>query len=155
MDGDKIEVTSHIYLPRYNMSRPEDQKITVFLINEETGQKIPVQTQPAEASFLTEEFGTVSDEATGTVARYNYDYAGFTFYIGKEMLDCDNRYNTTKYTAIVEYEDRIFQGTQILKGADGTKKTEYKTACIKGNGADIGVTFGAQNELQIIVKKTE
>ena len=129
------------------------KQVKVYLINEESNQVIEYETMPRKTSFLTDVYGTVKDDATGTITKYNYDYTGFTFKIGTELLYTDNNQKRVKYSVIVGYKDRIFAGTQILKGIESAKKYKAEKVVVNGNGKREYILFGEQDELQIIVKR--
>ena len=150
---DELEIDAHLYIQRYNMSKPDDQKVTIYLVNEETNQKIEVETIAKETHFLTENYGKVYDPLTGITSHYNYDYTGFTFRVGKNILGKENRYNRTKYSIVAEYEDRMFRGVQIIEGVSEHEKKKYWGLIIEKNDERMYMDFGVQGELQIIVKK--
>ena len=150
---DEIEVFSHIYIQRYNMDEPGKQKIRAYLINEETNQKLEVAVHGIKTPFLTQNFGDVLDDETGVVTHYNYDYCGFCFRIGKDILKNANRYRRMKYSVVAEYRDKLFSGTQIIKGVSDTGRNRFGTACINCDNNNIRIGFGEQDELQIIVKR--
>lgn len=151
--GDKLEVDAHIFVPRYNVSKSGDQTVKVLLVNEETGQEIEIVSQEKETHYLTEQYGEVSDEVTGTTKNYNYDWAGFSFCIDKNLIGRQKQ-KTTKYSVIIQYKDRLFCGQQILRGVEYSKIKEYGAYQIKKNNQVIQLKFGARRELQIIVKKS-
>ena len=150
--GDKLEVDAHIFVPRYNVSKSGDQTVKVLLVNEETGQIIEIASQEKETHYLTEEYGEVFDEVTGVTKNYNYDRAGFSFCIDKDLIGRQKQ-KTTKYSVIIQYKDRLFCGHQILKGIEYSKIKEYKTYTVKKSNQIIQIKFGAQRELQIIVDR--
>lgn len=150
---DELEIDAHLYIQRYNLSEPDDQKVTIYLVNEETNQKIAVETVPKETHFLTENFGEVYDQLTGITSHYNYDYTGFTFRVGNNILGKENRYSRTKYSIVAEYEDRLFHGVQIMGGVSEQAKKKYWRLLIEKNDERMYTDFGTQEELQIIVKK--
>lgn len=152
IDGE-IVIDAHIYIQRYNMCSPSDQKVKVLLVNEEDNKVITVETSPKETTFLTNVYGDVIDASTNTVTSYNYDYTGFSFKIGTQLFDEDSSYSRTKYSVLAEYEDRFFKGTEILKWlSPKTMDKAYKIIVEKDEKKEY-IMFGEQKELQIIVKR--
>ncbi len=149
--GSRVEIDAHIYIPRYNMGNPSDQAIKVKLVNEETGHVVDVDTSPAETKHITKLRGTIEDPSSGAVMNYNYDYTGFTFVLEPELFDSGIKSRTRKYSVLVEYQDRIFSGRQLLRGISRDVKAGCKKMYVRKGLRKISVSFGYMNELYIIV----
>lgn len=150
--GDDIEIKAHIYIRRYDMANQDSQTVTVKLVNEETLEIITVTCKAENTSFLTKKFGKVYDEITDTYTNYNYDYTGFSFRIKEALKDtkCENKKKI--FSVIAEYKDRLFSGRQILKGVDECDIECYKNLVVHLPGKKIGIEFGLQRELQLIIE---
>ena len=146
-----FDIDAHIYLPRFNVEKPEDQVITIHLINEETGQILDIETRPIEAKHITDLRGKVEDPVSGSVANYNYDYSGFTFRIEPALFEDSAKRGIRKYSVVLEYQDRIFSGNQIMRGISRDVKAECKRMHVRKGLRKISINFGYLNELQIVV----
>ena len=147
-----FNIDAHIYIPRYNMKDPEDQSIEITLVNEETGHTVNVDARPKETKHITKLRGTVKDPVSEKVTEYNYDFTGFSFFVDPEMFSGRDKKNALKYSVVAGYKDRMFSGSQILRGISRDIKSESKKMRIKKGGRTLSVDFGYMNELQIIVK---
>ena len=146
-------INAHIYIHRYNMSKPSDQSVRVKLLNEETGQIVEVETQQIQTHFLTERYGEVFDEATNTTTCYNYDYTGFSFVIDHSLMHDWAQKTRTRYFAVAEFEDHLFSGREIIRGVKNSDRKEYEEYRTRINNRTVRIKFGAQKELQIIIEK--
>lgn len=154
-EDDALEIDAHIYIARYDMKNPSDQEIGILLINEETGRTLKVCTTPKETLFITKNRGTVEDTASGTITNYNYDYAGFSFRINPDIFDDQEQEKSLKYSVIAEYRDRLFSGTQIIKGISREGKEAGKKMRLVSDRYNIGISFGSMDELQITVRMAQ
>lgn len=141
-----FEVSAHIYFPRFDIAEADDQKVEVFLINEKTGERIRLETQPVPTEFLTQNFGTVTDANAGIESHYRYDGSGFCFRIDLEELS-ERAVTDGVWSVLAEYENRLLRGSLFLNGA-GPRLFERSDLYWQiVNGTAFRLRFGANREL--------
>lgn len=147
-----LEVDAHIYIQRYNMPDFKAQEVEIYLINEETNQILKVQAENKKTEFLTKTYGKVIDAYSGAISHYNYDFTGFSLRIDDKVLGKVHMQNSIRLSVVAKYKDRLFQGTQIIKWYNRSRKIELESKILTMGHRRICVRFGASDELLIEIE---
>lgn len=144
---DGFEVKAHLYWRRFSLA-PGDQNIRTYLTN--NINSIELETEPYITTNLTKNFGKVTSSLTGEECSYNYDGAGFKFFIGTEKLK-ELGSNEGAYHIEIEYKNRLFAGREILKGAKKTLIDRVDQILTSRGNTSIKCFFTPSEELNFLI----
>lgn len=111
-DGETLSVSGWLYCPRVNVPRPGDQEVNCFLLNDITGETLPLETSPDLSAGLTKKNGKIFNYDDYTTYRYNYDGCGFTAHVRAEDL---LNLGQGPYLLMLEYRNQLIRGCRPLR----------------------------------------
>ena len=149
-NDDGFDIHGHIYIRRYNIDEEGKQKVSIELINEEQGIRLPLDTVPEKVEFLTDNFGKVVNSLTGEITQYNYDWSGFKAKLDMSMLaECGCPGGV--YTVLVKYDDGLANGCQILSGVSGENRAKWQSLRRFSGDVSAAVDFGRLSQLRFLI----
>lgn len=111
--GDILTLEGWLYCPRVNVTDSRDQKLNCFLLNDITGDVLPLDTVFAATPELTVKCGKVFNYDDYTTYQYNYDGCGFRTQFNVQELLAQKE---GPYLLMIEYENHLIQGCRVLRG---------------------------------------
>ena len=150
-ESTKIKINATLLIEKINIKDESEQEIKAFLLNEFTGEEIPLETQPFKNTQITSNRGTSFSTLTEEKQSYNYDGTGCEI-----TLDAENiaiKEELSSWIIILRYKNRYTSGTALLMGLnDYNLKKVNGISCISYKGIiSIGVAEG--RALSITLKK--
>ncbi|MBO4391233.1 MAG: glycosyltransferase family 2 protein [Lachnospiraceae bacterium] len=112
-EGDTLTLEGWLYCPRVNITDPQDQKMNCFLLNDITGDILPLDTVFAATPELTAKHSKVFNYDDYTTYQYNYDGCGVQARLNVQELLAQKE---GPYLLMIEYENHLIRGYRVLRG---------------------------------------
>ena len=125
-------IDGHVYIPRVNIPTSEEQKIEAYILNDLTGDTLPINFEYIENLELTRTRGFIFDDYSQKTTEYNYDGTGFSLFINPEQMEIPDEFLGSNHI-LIKYENRVKSGEVLLGGgAKGTKDKLNNSRIISG-----------------------
>lgn len=154
MKDRQVEISGHVYRQRINIKDFEEQKVSVFLYNQLTENKISLKVIPEPQTELTETRGLVVDKEAGIQTQYNYDGTGFTAILDLNEIE-NYRENIGWNKILVEYENRFTKGKIFLGGCAGALKRKHHLSTWFSGNTIARFKFDYLNEVSILIRDVQ
>ena len=144
-------IHAHAYKRRITIPDEASISFRAYLYNIMTNEKYPLRLDREKSEKLTQSFGKVVDPVSEKTSEYNYDAAGFKVTVDiNEMIskECPDG----QYKLLIEYDNKYYSGTAILKGAKNRTLAKDNT-CLVLNDATLKVNFLYMQEICFTLKR--
>ena len=124
-EGAKLSLFGHCYYWRISTPEGSDQHLKAALLNETTGESVPLDISASDCSYLTNNKGMLLNYDDYTYYNYNYNGAGFQIDVDFETLTQHKEFLEDS-VIMVSYENIIDSGETLLRGAGKEVREAFK-----------------------------
>ena len=138
--GEQVKIRGHLYRRRINYASPDDQQVEVWIVNDATGNRLALKTEPCNTAFVTKLRGKVINHDDYRTYSYNYDWTGYEVTIdfdalGSGQIDLDD-FVGENYL-MLDYRNRFESGVRDMNGIDRAKRTKLEALSFKSQSHEL------------------
>lgn len=127
LEDDVLVLRGHLSFPRIDIPAVGDQDVSAFLLNDVTGQKLPLDCKPCPSPQLTNDRSQTFRPCDDRPTPYCYDGCGFVIKLPLADLDVVDGLEGNN-SIVINYSNWAASGSRILRGTnrhawEGTRKT--------------------------------
>ena len=148
--GDLAVVEGFLFMKRISVPFGATEYFKACLINENSGNMMPLEVQPVRAHYLTESQGNVLNYDDYQYYQYDYDGAGFRITFDfKELVQKDG-FMGNNYI-LVSYDFSVCSGDWLLKSITENAKGILEKFVYKSEACVGRFAFDSQNIIRIVL----
>lgn len=152
--GDLVTVEGCLFMQRVNVPFGTSEYFKASLINENSGNMLPLKIQPVRAHYLTESQGDVLNYDDYQYYQYDYDGAGFRIAVDFKELVQKEGYMGNNYI-LVSYDFSVCTGDWLLKSITENAKRILEKFVYKSEACVGRFAFDPQNIIRIVLSDKE
>ena len=148
--GDLVTVEGYLFMQRVSVPFGTSENLKACLINENSGNILPLEIQPVQAHYLTESQGDVLNYDDYQNYRYDYDGAGFRIAVDFKDLVQKKGFMGNNYF-LVSYDFSVCAGDWLLKGIKENAKRILEKFVYRSEACIGRFAFDSQNIIRIVL----
>lgn len=152
--GDLAVVEGFLFMKRISVPFGATEYFKACLINENSGNMMPLEVQPVRAHYLTESQGNVLNYDDYQYYQYDYDGAGFRITFDFKELVQKEGFMGNNYI-LVSYDFSVCSGDWLLKSITENAKGILEKFVYKSEACVGRFAFDSQNIIRIVLSDKE
>ena len=152
--GDLVTVEGYLFMQRVSVPFGTSEYFKACLINENSGNMLPLEVQAVRAHHLTESQGNVLNYDDYQYYQYDYDGAGFRITFDFKYLVQKEGFMGNNYI-LISYDFTVCSGDWLLKSITENAKRVLEKFIYKSESCVGRFAFDPQNIIRIVLSDKE
>ncbi len=148
--GDLVVVEGFLFMKRVSIPFGAAECFKACLINENSGNMMPLEVQPVRARYLTESQGNVFNYDDYQYYQYDYDGTGFRITFDFKELAQKEGFMGDNYI-LISYDFSVCSGDWLLKSITENAKGVLEKFIYKSEACVGRFAFDSQNIIRIVL----